>query len=102
LIGSPLTSFRSNQVADGDIENMGKPIIEVDLHGLFQDEAIEVIDKALKNADASTYQIKLIHGYNRGTSLKSMIVDEYKYHPKVLRIQPGDNLGITILVLREL
>ena len=74
----------------------------IDLHGLFQDEAIKVIDKALKNADDSTYQIKLIHGYNRGTSLKDMIVDEYRYHPKVVRVQPGDNLGTTILVLREL
>lgn len=81
---------------------MGSPIVSIDLHGLFQNEAIKVIDKALKNADSSTYQIKLIHGYNRGTSLKNMIQDEYKYHPKVLRIQPGDNLGTTILVLREL
>ena len=81
---------------------MGKPIIDIDLHGLFRDEAIKVIDKALKNADSSTYQIKLVHGYNRGTSLKSMIIDEYRYHPKVLRVQPGDNLGTTILVLREL
>lgn len=81
---------------------MGSPIVSIDLHGLFQDEAIKVINKALKNADNSTYQIKLIHGYNRGTSLKNMIIDEYKYHPKVLRIQPGDNLGTTILVLREL
>ena len=81
---------------------MGNPIISIDLHGLFRDEAIKTIDKALKNADSSTYQIKLVHGYNRGTSLKDMIVDEYKYHPKVLRIQPGDNLGTTILVLREL
>ena len=81
---------------------MGNPIITIDLHGLFQDEAIKIIDKALKSADDSTYLIKLIHGYNRGTSLKNMIIDEYKYHPKVLRVQPGDNLGTTILVLREL
>ena len=81
---------------------MCDPIITIDLHGLFQDEAIKVIDKALKKADDSTYQIKLIHGYNRGTNLKDMIFEEYKYHPKVLRIKPGDNLGITILVLREL
>ena len=46
--------------------------------------------------------MKLVHDYNRGTSLKNMIIDEYKYHPKVLRIQPGDDLGTTILVLREL
>ena len=81
---------------------MASPIISVDLHGLFQDEAIKVIDRALKDADDSTYQIRLIHGYNRGTSLKNMIIDEYKYHPKVLRVQPGDNQGITLLILREL
>ena len=28
--------------------------------------------------------------------------DEYRYHEKVLRIMPGDNPGVTILVLREL
>ena len=81
---------------------MGNPIITIDLHGMFRDEAVKVIDKALKNADNSTYQIRLVHGYNRGTSLKSMIMEEYRYHPKVLRVQPGDNLGTTILVLREL
>ena len=81
---------------------MGKPIIDIDLHGLFQEEAIKVIDKALKSADSSTYQIRLIHGYHHGTSLKNMILDEYKYDPKVLRIQPGDNQGVTILILREL
>ena len=69
---------------------------------MFRDETIKAIDKALKNADNSTYQIKLVHGYNRGTSLKNMIIEEYRYHPKVLRVQPGDNLGTTILVLREL
>ena len=81
---------------------MRSPIISIDLHGMFRDDAIKAIDKALKLADSSTYQIKLIHGYNRGTSLKNMIIEEYKYHPKVLRIQAGDNLGTTILVLREL
>ena len=81
---------------------MGAPFIDIDLHGMFQDEAIKVIDKALKNADNSTYQIRLIHGYHRGTSLKNMIFDEYKNDPKVLRIEPGPNQGVTVLVLREL
>ena len=81
---------------------MGKPIIDIDLHGMFRDEAIKTIDKALKSADSGTYQIRLVHGYNHGTSLKNMIIDEYRYHPKVLRVQPGDNLGTTVLVLREL
>ena len=81
---------------------MGNPIITIDLHGLFREDAMKKIDKTLKSADSGTYQIKLIHGYNRGTSLKNMIVEEYRHHPKVLRVQPGDNLGTTILVLREL
>ena len=40
---------------------MGVSIINVDLHGMFQDEAIKVIDQTLRNADDSTYQIRLIH-----------------------------------------
>ena len=56
----------------------------------------------LAAADAATYQLRLIHGYNRGTSLRSMIYDEYRYEKKVKRIIPGDNPGITILVLKEL
>ena len=81
---------------------MGKPIIDIDLHGMYRDEAIKAIDKALRSADSGTYQIRLVHGYNHGTSLKNMIIDEYRYHPKVLRVKPGDNLGTTVLVLREL
>ena len=81
---------------------MGSPIVSVDLHGMFREDAGKAIDRALKAADDSTYQKKLIHGYNRGTSLKNMIMDEYRYHPKVLRVVPGDNPGITILILKEL
>ena len=81
---------------------MGKPFIDLDLHSLRQDEAMRVIDKALKEADYTTYQIRIVHGYHRGTALRTMIMQEYKYHPKIKRIIPGDNPGITILVLKEL
>ena len=37
-----------------------------------------------------------------GTSLRSMIYDWYQFEPKVKRIIPGDNPGITVLVLKEL
>lgn len=81
---------------------MGNPIIRVDLHGMYQDEAINVIERTLRTVDSSTYQIELIHGYNRGTSLKDMIFDEYRHDRRIKRVKPGDNLGVTILVLREL
>ena len=81
---------------------MGAAFVKVDLHGLRQEEAIKVIDKAIAAADSTTYQIQLIHGYNRGTSLRTMIYDEYRYDRKIKRIIPGDNPGITVLVMKEL
>ncbi len=81
---------------------MNSAFVKIDLHGLTQEEAIKVIDKAIASAGPTTYQLQLIHGYHRGTNLRTMIYDWYKYEPKVKRIIPGDNPGITVLVLREL
>ncbi len=81
---------------------MSGAFVKIDLHGLRQEEAQAVIDRALATAGPSTYQLQLVHGYNRGTSLRTMIQDWYRYDPKVKRIMPGDNPGITVLVLKEL
>ena len=81
---------------------MNEPYIRIDLHGMTQEQAIKVIDKALASAGPATYQLQLVHGYHRGTNLRSMIRDWYQYDPKVRRIMPGDNPGITVLVLKEL
>ena len=81
---------------------MSNPFIKIDLHGMTEQDAIHVIDKALKQAAPTTYQIQLVHGYHRGNVLQKMIRDYYQYDPKVKRIMPGDNPGITVLVLKEL
>ena len=81
---------------------MSEAFVKIDLHGLRHEEAMKVIDKAIASAGPTTYQIQLIHGYHRGTNLRTMIKEWYQYDPKVKRIMPGDNPGITILVLREL
>ena len=82
---------------------MDQPIIELDLHGLRADEAKKKIDNAIARAGSGTYMIRLIHGYNRGSSLMRMIREEYQYgrEPRVLRVQGGWNEGISELVLRE-
>jgi DNA-nicking Smr family endonuclease len=46
-----------------------EPFVKIDLHGLHQDEAIKVIDRAIKNAGPGTYQLQLIHGYHRELTL---------------------------------
>ena len=81
---------------------MSVPFVKIDLHGKTQQEAIRVIDRALADASPATYQIHLIHGFHHGTSLRSMIRDEYRYESKIKRIIPGDNPGITVLILKEL
>ena len=79
------------------------PIIEVDVHGLFAEQAIQKIEKLVKEANASTYRIRIIHGFNRGNSIQRAIYRELGHglNPKVLRIVGGDNPGITELILRE-
>ena len=81
---------------------MNGAFVKIDLHGLTQEEAIKVIDRAIANAGPTTYHLQLIHGYHRGTNLRTMIKDWYQYEPKVKRIMPGDNPGVTVLVLKEL
>lgn len=78
-------------------------IIEIDIHGMTANEAKKYIDGVLQKADKSVYRIRVIHGYHGGTSLKSMLMDEYNYgrNNQVKKIQGGNNPGITELVLRE-
>jgi len=75
----------------------------LDLHGLRTEEAKKKIDAALSAAGAGVYRIRLIHGYHRGDAIRRMIYEEYRFgrEPKVLRVCPGENEGITELVLRE-
>ena len=79
-----------------------EPFIKLDLHGMRQEGGVRAIDRALAAAGPEVYQLHLIHGFHRGTNLRSMIQDWYRYDPKVKRIMPGDNPGITVLVLKEL
>ncbi|MCF0145899.1 MAG: Smr/MutS family protein [Eubacterium sp.] len=77
--------------------------LAADLHGLRTEEAKKKIDAVLRSADRSVYTIRLIHGYRGGTRIRDMIEDEYGYgrNGKVIRVRPGENPGITELVLRD-
>ena len=82
--------------------SLSSPFVELDLHGYTTDMAQVEIARALRRVSPSPYQLRIIHGYHGGTNLRSMIQYRYRSHPKVKRIMPGDNPGVTILVLREL
>lgn len=78
-------------------------IIEVDVHGLNAEQAVKKVEEKVNQANTTTYRIRVIHGYNRGTRIKDAIYRELGYGlcPKVKKIVPGDNLGITELVLKD-
>ena len=78
-------------------------IIDLDLHGLTRDQAQEKIENTLRNAGSGVYRIRCIHGFHGGTAIKDMIRREFGYglEPKVKRVRPGENEGITELILRE-
>ena len=65
-------------------------------------QAITAIDARLRRADASVYRLRVIHGFHGGTVIRDTLQYKYRNHPKVKRIMPGDNPGVTVLVLREL
>lgn len=80
------------------------PIIEIDTHGMRVEEALKAVDRAVQSAGTAVYKIKVIHGFNRGTAIRQAIVEEYRYgyDKKVKRVTPGENQGITELILKEL
>ena len=80
---------------------MYESIIEIDLHGRNVHQARVAIDAALRRAAPATCRIRVIHGWNAGTALRDFVRDEYAHHPKVRRVAPGANPGITELILRE-
>ena len=78
-------------------------IMELDVHGMSTEEAVQAAAKAIYQAGSSVYRIRIIHGYHGGTRIRSGIREEFSYgrEPRVKRIEMGSNQGITELVLRE-
>ena len=46
---------------------MNDPFITIDLHGLMREDTMKRIDRALSDAGPCTYQLRLVHGFHRGT-----------------------------------
>ena len=78
-------------------------IIEIDVHGMNTEEAVNAVAAKVRSAGNSVYRIRVIHGYHGGTRIRSGIREEFSYgrEPKVKRIEMGTNQGITELILRE-
>jgi len=76
--------------------------VRIDLHGKNTYQARIILNNELKKAGNSIYRLRVVHGQTYGTQLRDMIWEEYGNHPKVVRLEKGNNDGETVLVLREL
>lgn len=79
---------------------MNAGIVEIDLHGKNKYQARVAIDAALRRSKG-VYRIRLIHGFNKGTELRDMILEEYDTRPNIIRLERTGE-GSTELVLREM
>lgn len=79
---------------------MNAGIVEIDLHGKNKYQARVAIDAALRRSKG-VYRIRLIHGFNKGTELREMILEEYDARPNIIRLERTGE-GSTELVLREM
>lgn len=79
------------------------PILTIDVHGCLTEEAVNKVEKLVESAGPGVYRIRVIHGYHGGTRIREGIRRELGYGlvPKIKRIVPGENEGITELILRE-
>ncbi|MCC8059737.1 MAG: Smr/MutS family protein [Clostridiales bacterium] len=83
---------------------LSEPIITIDVHGMTVEKALDAIRKKVNVSGSAVYEIRVIHGFHGGTRIRSAVKEEFGYgrEPKIKRVQPGDNEGITRLILKEL
>ena len=84
-------------------QKMTTGIIEIDVHGMNVEEALNSVAGQVSRAGNSVYRIRVIHGYHGGTRIRQSLREEFSYgrEPRVKRIEMGQNQGITELILRE-
>lgn len=76
------------------------PVAVVDLHGVYEREARMLLEGWLNQAPEEVQELRVIHGYQRGTVLRDMVREEF-VHPRVAAVLPSLNPGETRLLLRN-
>lgn len=74
-------------------------VATADLHGAYERDARDILCGWLNTAPRTVTELRVIHGYQRGTTLRDMIRSDFS-HPRVKAIFPSLNPGETRLVLK--
>lgn len=73
--------------------------IEIDIHGLTADDAKRRLEHLLSHAGPGIAEVRVIHGYNSGQTLREMVRHRLK-HPRIQSKLVTLNPGETRLLLR--
>ena len=86
----------------GQIGQMAKTdkSIRIDVHGMYVEDALELLQRRVAGAPPGTEKIVVVHGYNRGTALKEAI--RRLRGPRIVEVAPSfTNEGETVIWLRR-
>ena len=76
------------------------PVAPGDRRGGCRQDAKDLLSGWLNTAPASVTELRVIHGYQRGTALRDMLRSGFS-HPRVKAVLPSLNPGETRLVLKK-
>ena len=74
-------------------------VATADLHWVYERDARDILTGWLNTAPRTVTELRVIHGYQRGTTLRDMIRSDFS-HPRLKTILPSLNPGETRLVLK--
>ena len=73
----------------------------LDVHGLTLSQAKNVINKAINQAYSNNISILYInHGFNNGSKIKSWCKNELINNDNVIKVDSGDNEGISKVYIK--
>ena len=71
----------------------GKPrVMEVDIHGMTEEQAKKRLETLLSRADPSLEELVVIHGYHNGHALRDMVQHRLRHRriaAKLISLNPG-------------
>ena len=76
------------------------PVAVVDLHGVYEREARMLLEGWLNQAPEEVQELRVIHGYQRGTVLRDMVRNQLK-HPRIQSKLLSLNQGQTRILLKK-
>ncbi len=74
--------------------------MEVDIHGMSQDQAKKRLEDLLNRADPALEELVVIHGHNGGTALRDMVRDRL-HHRRIAAKLLSLNPGVTRILLKK-